>query len=113
MKIPKHLSLAVIAGILLFSTECSKKESIPDDIIPPKDMVEILTDMHTIDAYFMITTNYRMDTLENEMFYSYRELFEKHKISEEDFTRSMDYYSAHEKEFHEIYEKAVLNLNRK
>lgn len=113
MNILKHLSLAILAAILLFSTACSEKNRIPDDIIPQKEMVDILTDMHTIDAYFMITTNYRMDTLENEMFYSYQELFKKYGISEEDFSRSMDYYSAHEKDFHEIYEKVVLNLNKK
>ncbi|MBR4804856.1 MAG: DUF4296 domain-containing protein [Bacteroidales bacterium] len=112
MHIFRHTTtLLLIASAVLFFS-CNRNR-IPEGVINEKTMIEILTEMHTVDAYFNILNGYECDTLMGEIYYTYDQIFKNHGTTKEAFDNSMDYYSKNPKKYREMYEKVVLNLNKK
>jgi hypothetical protein len=89
------------------------KNKVPEGVIKEKTMIELLTEMHTADAYFNNINDYECDTMIGEIYYTYNQIFKKYGTNKEEFDRSMDYYSQNPKKFREMYEKVVLKLNKK
>lgn len=104
-------AVALLVSALLISA-CNRNK-VPEGIIKEKTMIELLTEMHTADAYFNNITGYECDTMIGEINYTYNQIFKKHGTTKEEFERSMDYYSQNPKKFREMYEKVVLKLNKK
>ena len=112
MTILRHFTaLALLVSALLMSA-CNKNK-VPEDIIKEKTMIELLTEMHTADAYFNNITGYECDTMIGEINYTYNQIFKKYGTNKEQFDKSLDYYSQNPKKFREMYEKVVLKLNKK
>jgi len=70
--------LMIVSATVLFS--CNKNK-LPEGVLDEKTMVELLTDMHTADAYFKMTTGSEYDTLIGEINYTYNQIFKQHGIS--------------------------------
>lgn len=102
--------LLIVSATVLFS--CNKNK-LPEGVLDEKTMVELLTDMHTADAYFKMTTGSEYDTLIGEINYTYNQIFKQHGTTKENFEKSIDYYSQDPKKYRAMYEKVVLNLNKK
>jgi hypothetical protein len=86
-----------LAGIfLLFALflSCSEKEQ-KQDILPEKEMREVMWDMMRADQYvaaFLLKDSTRNKKAESIKLYE--EIFRIHKITREQFKTSFDYYSA-------------------
>lgn len=108
----RHFTAAALLLSALLMSACNKNK-VPEDIIKEKTMIELLTEMHTADAYFNNITGYECDTLIGEINYTYNQIFKKYGTNKEQFDKSLDYYSQNPKKFREMYEKVVLKLNKK
>ena len=84
----------VIVGLLSFIFSC--KSSIPKDILSPKKMQAVLWDVLQADemAQYYSTTDSSFNGLEKHADYYYR-IFAIHKISKQDFKRSISFYQNH------------------
>lgn len=75
------------------------KPGVPDDIIQPDDMEDILYDYQLADAMSQQTSDYGYNQV------LYREaVFKKHGVTSADFDSSMVYYMRHTELLHKIYE---------
>lgn len=108
----RHFTTAILLVSALLISACNKNK-VPEGVIKEKTMIELLTEMHTADAYFNNITGYECDTMIGEINYTYNQIFKKYGTTKEGFERSMDYYSQNPKKFREMYEKVVLKLNKK
>lgn len=108
----RHFTTAALLVSALLMSACNKNK-VPEDIIKEKTMIELLTEMHTADAYFNNITGYECDTMIGEINYTYNQIFKKYGTNKEQFDKSLDYYSQNPKKFREMYEKVVLKLNKK
>lgn len=111
----KTLRPMTLVGIMLAVTlaVACHRDNLPEGVLDEKTLTAVLTEMHTADAYFNVTTGYECDTLIGEINYTYNQIFKKHGTTKEAFDKSMDYYYKQPKKFRAIYEKVVLNLNKK
>ena len=81
--------------VLFFFVSCSQKTKLPHTILPPGKMGKILLDVLRADEFFnqrsadsiIIDSFNRKDV--------YRSVFEFHKISKNDFKRSLTFYQSH------------------
>jgi len=86
-----------LAGILLLFIlflSCSEKEQ-KKDILPEKEMREVMWDMMRADQYvaaFLLKDSTRNKKAESIKLYE--EIFHIHKITREQFKTSFDYYSS-------------------
>ena len=88
----KRIVFLIILTLLLFvGCEQKKEERVPADVIPREQMIDIM-----VDAWFMesvihntIKEYERLDPVSVSM---YKEFFEEHNISKEQFENSIKYY---------------------
>ena len=90
--------------ILIF-TVCllSCKSSVPKDVLPPKKMQSVLWDVMQADemAEYYSAKDSTFNSLSKHADY-YQQIFFIHKITKEDFTKSLDYYENHPARFKPI-----------
>ena len=83
--------------ILLFGLlACHNKNSVPDNILPQKQMQSVLWDV--IRADIMVNTISARDTSINKFDKNttlYQQIFKLHGITREQFKQSVDYYRTH------------------
>ena len=99
----KGLCVALALGLL---SACGKK--IPDDIIQPGDMEELLYDYHL--ASTMSTSLPYNETYKKEAYFDY--VFQKHNVTEAEFDSSMVWYTRHAEELATIYKNLKERLER-
>lgn len=76
---------------------CTKKSTIPRDVLPQKKMQAVLWDMMRADQFltdFVINKDTTAN-LDTESIRLYREIFAIHHISKKEFQRSFAFYKAH------------------
>ena len=89
--------------VLLLLFGC--KPSVPNDIIQPDDMEDILYDYQLADAMAQQTNDYAYNQV------LYREaVLKKYGISTSEFDSSLVYYTRHTEELHKIYESLADRL---
>ena len=102
----------VWAILLVWFMGCAENTSIPDEIIPPEGMVEILTDVCKVEARFQ--RRLTVGTLNNTdlVTHNYHVIFENHDISLEQFTESYSYYENSPEKLQEIYDSVIVRLTQ-
>ncbi len=104
----KILLLALLISVLI--TSCKTKEvEIPDDILQPEQMKNLLIDMHLIEAQ-RSNQNILFDTLGAGDYY--KKAYEKHKLSGSEFKRNMEFYSRNPKFIIQTYKEVIDSLDR-
>jgi len=89
-----------IITVLFFS--CSKKEK-QNGVLPASDMKLVLADMIRADMFIMdFVAKDSTKNKKNESIKLYEEIFRIHKISKEQFKKSIDYYENHPADFQPI-----------
>jgi hypothetical protein len=88
----------------------SKKIKIPEDILPEDSMVEVITDVHLVQAAQRM--GMVIDTADTGSFTSFEYVWKKHHITEKDYKRNLDFYSHNASILDSIYEKVLNNLSR-
>lgn len=82
----------LIFAVCIFSC----RYSVPKDVLPPKKMQAVLWDVMQADemAEYYSAKDSTFRSLSKHVDY-YQKVFSIHKISKEDFTRSLSYYENH------------------
>ena len=99
----KGLYMVIALGVL---SACGKK--IPDDIIQPDAMQDLLYDYHlasTMSSSLPYTESYQKDA-----YFDY--VFQKHHVTEAEFDSSMIWYTRHAEELATIYRNLQERLER-
>lgn len=108
-------SIARLASILLLLLVIGCKEEVtqpPNDLISEGEFVEILVEMNLIEATrSMHASKEHKEDIHPTVFY--RQLWEDHSISEEQFNNSFDFYRNDLIRMADLYEQAAQILKRK
>jgi hypothetical protein len=105
--------IAFISFVFLLCACSSKDENIkiPENVIPPEEMVSILVDFHLVEASVIKSQEDNADINQLTNF-RYRSILTKHKISRKKLDESIAFYTEHMKEMHKIYEQVVVELSK-
>ena len=102
-KIPILLSCCAILLLLA----CEKPEN---HIIEQEKMVNILVDVHLIEASLLGYSEEQKDTL-TELYYN--QIYEIHAVTENDFLEEMDYLKKNPEKLKELYEKVLEEIDKR
>ena len=107
----KKLTLLLfIFSIISASCHHSNKLKVPDDILSPDSMADILTDVHLVQASQRL--GMVLDTADTAAFTSFNYVWKKHRITESEYKKCLDYYSHNPRILDSIYEKVLNNLSK-
>lgn len=101
-----------LCGITLIS--CSKKEEkIPENILSKEKMIKVMVDVQLAEAAIQNRNLNMTDSTKIIAAGYYKNLFEKNKMSEQQFRESFLYYSHHLDVLNKIYEEVINELSKK
>jgi len=103
--------LFILLSVLFYS--CSEKpEQMAQNILPKDEMVQLLADLHIIDAAFntQIIQSKKLDVNLQQL---YNDACSKRFVTRAQFDSSFSYYTKHLKEMNEIYEELINELSRR
>ena len=86
-----------------------QKSDAPDDLIEERKITEIMRDMMLIEGHISITYK-QMNKYFKIMDSSSAKVFKEHKVTEEQFTRSFEYYATDQEKIKRIYSKILDEL---
>jgi len=91
-----------------FSPE--KLNNIPDSLLQPEQMIEVLTNIHLAEAWAVEMKN---DTVSKDIRLQqfYGEIFSKYNTTTEQYKASYNYYASDPPLMHYIYQKVTEKLN--
>jgi hypothetical protein len=101
--------LILIFAVSLFSC----KSSVPGDVLPPKKMQAVLWDVlqaNEMAEYYGAADSTFKSLSKNTEYY--QQVFAIHKISKEDFTRSLSYYENHPSRLKPILDSLQSSIQR-
>ena len=104
-------SFVVILFLIVFVPSCNNKKK-RLAVLPEKQMREVMWDMIRADEYvsdFIMKDSTR--NKKNESIKLYDEIFEVHKITREEFKKSLDYYSSRPDLFKPIIDSLAVRKN--
>ena len=114
-----HDRLGLLLLIVSLLTGCSGKKTEnpitgnrPDSLIPQGKMILILSDVHVVEAAFMLGRNDGADNSTGEEYY-YRGIFNKYRITRSQFENSMAWYRQDPENYAKMYEKAIVILENR
>jgi Domain of unknown function (DUF4296) len=85
-----------IFSLLIILNSCSKKNTVPKDVLPPEKMEDVLWDMSLADEFVV---NYVMKdsalNKKDESTKRYQQIFAIHKTNPDDFKKSLRFYEDH------------------
>lgn len=114
--------------VLLFAACGNEPEALqkPDDLIPEEKMVNVLADVHLLEAALTL----RQPSLRQPMIMradpsivqapagggkslQYYDIFKKHELTREQYEKAMLWYTSHPEELNLIYDKVLVELTRR
>lgn len=95
-----------MVGIACWMSACTIE--IPSDVIQPKEMENLLYDYHLMQA--LSTELSSNDRYKRKLYEEY--IFQKHRVTEEEFDSSLAWYMRHTKELDEIYDRLSERLTK-
>jgi hypothetical protein len=102
-----------ILSLLFLVCACSSEDEkikIPENIIPPEQMVPIIVDFHLVEAS-LVQANQRHEDLNQITNYRYTSVLKKHKVNRKQLAESLIFYTDNIKELESIYTKVVEELS--
>jgi hypothetical protein len=106
----KGILMLVILSISIL-TSCSKSAiKIPNDVIQKDSMMFIMMDIHIAEAGVK-TLNADSVAINNKTYYEF--IFKKHHVSEEQFRKSLTFYTDNPELLLEIYSKMTEEMSKK
>lgn len=100
--------LFIIIAVLLLQIGC--KPGIPDTIIQPKAMENVLYDMHIAEGY--IGAMPTQDSAKKVSAPYYEGVYKKFNIDSTKYQQSLTYYYKNPEVFNEIYKNVLLHLQQ-
>jgi len=106
----KRLYILLILSLILFS--CNEKSPKPADIIPEKDLIPILTEIHIADG-LLLNPKVRNWVLSVDTISTYHYIVESHGYTKETLDRTMHFYfSRKPKKLIRIYDNILGTLSK-
>ncbi len=104
----------LLIGAVMLIIACGNKDKaikIPNNIIPPTEMVGVLVDFHLAEAVIRNAQEKNMDLnqVSNQYYYS---LLKKHGITRKQYGESLQFYTQNIKEYQKIYKEVVVELSK-
>jgi hypothetical protein len=101
--------------ILMFFAACTTQKPIepemPENLLPPEKMVEVITQMHLADALVMSLPN-AVDSAAIHRKAMYDFIYQKLKVNEQDFQSSFNYYKMMPEQIDSIYGHVIEELGK-
>lgn len=94
----RMLTLAVLAAAVVL---CACKR-VPDHVIQPDDMAELLADIHTAES--AVDLNYQKFVTDSSRKVVKQAIFKKHGVTAQQFDTSMVWYGAHLDRYMDVYD---------
>jgi hypothetical protein len=82
--------------------------SVPSDIVVPDSMVQIVTDVHILQATLQLGYMQQDSGVTTQK--AFESIWKKHHITQADYDHSMKYYTYHPAMLDSIYERVLNNL---
>ncbi|MDG1346209.1 MAG: DUF4296 domain-containing protein [Crocinitomicaceae bacterium] len=86
-----------------------QKPDAPDDLIEERKMTEIMKDLMLIEGHISVTYK-QMNKYFKIMDSSSARVFKEHKVTEDQFTRSFEFYATDQEKITRIYSKILDEL---
>ncbi len=88
--------LLIIYSCILFAA-CKSRNHVPDDVLPKEKMQAVLWDMMRADQFLRDYVFNKDSTLDKkiESIKLYRQIFDLHHVSKDEFQQSFAYYRSH------------------
>ena len=110
----KLLAFILIIGVFFICFSCANDGSLlqrpPDNLIPREKMINVLVDIHLIEAsvsqYYSVNIDVK---LRSAAFYTM--LYKKYSITHKDFINSIYYYAQDLKYLGKIYQEVITRLS--
>lgn len=107
-----YKNIAIIIFVFIFS--CKDKQVVfdkPDGLIEKHELINILTDIHIIDATLItLNTKYNInDDSISKQYYNF--LITKYNTDRNRLQKSIEFYSNYPKEMESIYDSVQVRLN--
>lgn len=98
--------------VCLFITSCGNgnKVKIPKDVISSDTMVDVLTDIHLVKAAQQMGMVLNPNDTGKVSAFEY--VWQKHHITQEEYQKSLNFYTLHPAVLDSIYENVLNNLNK-
>ena len=81
-----------------------------DSIIPEKEMIRMMAEVHVIETGIQMERNKNKETKPLQQFY-YNQLFSHYKTSETRFRNNLLYYQANPDKFKKMYDDVVTSID--
>ena len=94
-----------IAGMLWCLTAC---HHVPEEVIPPGKMEDLLVDIHTSEGLMEI--EYTLFNTPEKKEAARKAILQKHKVTEEQFDTSLVWYGKHLDDYIKIYDRVIERL---
>jgi hypothetical protein len=109
----KFLALLTILFMIAGCKRSGVKDLPPglvnDSIIPRSEMINILADVHIVEATLQVLRNKNIDPSPLENFY-YSKLFSRYKVSKGKFELNLNYYEMDPENLRKMYEEVEKKL---
>lgn len=102
----------LLTALTLFTLLLGCKNRVPEYVIPPKDMVPLLVDMHIADG-LLGETKYRAKIAQLDTTNLYDAILERHGYTRQDLDTSFYYYATDIDRFDAIYNDVLERLNER
>ena len=96
--------------VLVIVSACSATNEVPDDLIPQEEMIQLMTEIHILEAKIK---NLNIQTIDSatQVYQHYEQLlFSDFGITSEQYEQSFNYYVDNMGEFKKIYDAVVDTL---
>lgn len=108
------MSPGILGFVFIFFVLFSCKEKtivIPDSILAKDTMVAVLVDIQLLEA-MKIKEGIKDSLSTDSILFQYSLIFNKQKITQEQFEQSLNFYKSNPELLEEIYDKAISELSR-
>jgi len=100
--------LSVLSILLLACT--APKIEIPTEILSETDFVNMLKEIHLVEAAFELNKSKGVINAKNSLANSYQSIYKEHNIDDSTFSKSLEYYAKHPEILEEIYSAVLEQL---
>jgi hypothetical protein len=106
----KNLAMALWAVVAFLALSACNQKAEKAAEIPDDKFVALLTDVRILEGYYSVRFE-RVDSSKGKIAAYYKEAFDKHGVTKQQFENTMTYYASHPKEMMAIEEKVGENLS--
>ena len=106
------MKIASVIFCLIFLSCGGQKTEIPQDILSKNSFIGLLKDIHLAEAKFELHKTKGVENAKNKLAHNYSAIYETHKITADDFNKTLDYYSQHPEQLEKIYTRVLEQLTK-